>query len=55
MGASLLQLALLLVWNHSIAALITVQYVATGLLILVLGIREVVHHLRNSPSREART
>lgn len=52
LGSSLLQLALLLVWNHSIAALITVQYIATGLLILVLGTREVVHHLRHPASRE---
>jgi O-antigen/teichoic acid export membrane protein len=55
MGAAGLQLALLLVWHDSIAALITVQYVATGLLILVLGIREAVPHLRKLTSREART
>lgn len=54
LAAAGLQLALLLVWNESIAALITVQYVSTGLLILVLGVREVVH-LRHQPLREART
>jgi O-antigen/teichoic acid export membrane protein len=39
LSAAALQLVLLLIWHHDIAALITVQTIAMGLLVVVLGIR----------------
>ncbi|WP_222706083.1 oligosaccharide flippase family protein [Homoserinibacter sp. GY 40078] len=48
LGASVVQLVLLLIWHDDIAELITVQYIAMGSLLIALSGRAVAQRVRSS-------